>query len=166
MSLSVNTSLYYLFAMVMLIVHFYLSHSTILHICRPSYTQPPARKFQKIDGGDKLRKNKHSKQLGVGSESKGGKEIGPQDAAMKYRGDAQDRFWATVEPYCADITEADIQMLQESINDVSVCLCSSDYALIVYACTKTIGMFISMLQRNFKGCHSHSDTCNSNFLFT
>ena len=34
------------------------------------------------------------------------------------KGDAPDRFWATVEPYCTDITEADISLLQEDIKSV------------------------------------------------
>ena len=35
------------------------------------------------------------------------------------KGDAPDRFWAAVEPYCADITEADIHLLQEDLKSVS-----------------------------------------------
>ena len=34
------------------------------------------------------------------------------------KGDAPDRFWAIVEPYCADITEADVRLLQEDIKSV------------------------------------------------
>lgn len=104
-----------------------LNPALVLFICRPSFTQPPARKMQKLDGGEKHKKTKHSKQLGVGPESKVGKEPGQQDTAMlKLRGDAPDRFWSSVEPYCADITELDIDMLQEGISSVStVCaMCS------------------------------------------
>ena len=38
---------------------------------------------------------------------------------MKVKGDAPDRFWASVEPYYADITDADVRMLQEGIRSVS-----------------------------------------------
>ena len=34
------------------------------------------------------------------------------------KGDAPDRFWATVEPYCADITEADVSLLLEDVKTV------------------------------------------------
>ena len=34
------------------------------------------------------------------------------------KGDAPDRFWATVEPYCADITEADVSLLLEDAKNV------------------------------------------------
>ena len=34
------------------------------------------------------------------------------------KGDVPDRFWATVEPYCADITDADIKLLQEDLKNV------------------------------------------------
>ena len=37
---------------------------------------------------------------------------------MKAKGDAPDRFWASVEPYCADITDSDLKMLQEGIRNV------------------------------------------------
>ena len=40
--------------------------------------------------------------------------------SFRGKGDAPDRFWATVEPYCADITEADISLLQEDIKNVRV----------------------------------------------
>jgi transcriptional adapter 3 len=36
----------------------------------------------------------------------------------KGKGDAPDRFWAAVEPYCADITEADIHLLQEDLKNM------------------------------------------------
>jgi len=39
---------------------------------------------------------------------------------MKGKGDGPDRFWSTVEPYFADITESDINTLQETIDGVSV----------------------------------------------
>lgn len=35
----------------------------------------------------------------------------------KGKGDVPDRFWATVEPYCADITDADIKLLQEDLKN-------------------------------------------------
>ena len=31
----------------------------------------------------------------------------------RIKGDAPDRFWASVEPYCADITESDLTLLKE-----------------------------------------------------
>ena len=31
----------------------------------------------------------------------------------RIKGDAPDRFWASVEPYCADITENDLALLKE-----------------------------------------------------
>ena len=37
---------------------------------------------------------------------------------VKQKGDVLDRFWASVEPYCADITEADLTMLQEGMKSV------------------------------------------------
>ena len=40
----------------------------------------------------------------------------------KAKGDTLDRFWASVEPYCADITETDLKVLQEGIRSVSVLL--------------------------------------------
>ena len=40
----------------------------------------------------------------------------------KAKGDTPDRFWASVEPYCADITEVDLKVLQEGIRSVSVLL--------------------------------------------
>ena len=88
-------------------------------LCRPSFTQPPARKMQKLDG-DKPKKMKHKLTSSTSAESKLGKEPGQQDSALhKVKGDAPDRFWASVEPYCADITNADIHMLQEGIRNVS-----------------------------------------------
>ncbi len=41
----------------------------------------------------------------------------PSDA-VKVKGDAPDRFWASVEPYCADITDNDIKLLQEGLKNV------------------------------------------------
>jgi transcriptional adapter 3 len=35
----------------------------------------------------------------------------------KGKGDAPDRFWAAVEPYCADITETDVRLLQEDLKN-------------------------------------------------
>ena len=35
------------------------------------------------------------------------------------KGDAPDRFWASVEPYCADITDNDLKLLQEETMNVS-----------------------------------------------
>ena len=43
-------------------------------------------------------------------------------ACPRQRGDTPDRFWASVEPYCADITEAHLKVLQEGIRCVSVLL--------------------------------------------
>ena len=40
-------------------------------------------------------------------------------ALMKAKGDVLDRFWASVEPYCADITETEINMLEEGMKSVS-----------------------------------------------
>ena len=39
-------------------------------------------------------------------------------ALQKQKGDVLDRFWASVEPYCADITEAELTMLQEGMKSV------------------------------------------------
>ncbi|XP_064390478.1 transcriptional adapter 3-A-like isoform X2 [Halichondria panicea] len=36
---------------------------------------------------------------------------------VKVKGDAPDRFWASVEPYCADLTETDLKLLQEGIRN-------------------------------------------------
>ncbi len=80
---------------------------------RPSFTQPPARKMQKLEGSDK-KKSKMSKQS-MG-DSKGGVD---GDSSMKGRGEAPDRFWSSVEPYCADITDADIKFLEDTIASVS-----------------------------------------------
>ena len=40
-------------------------------------------------------------------------------AHLKAKGDVLDRFWASVEPYCADITETELNMLEEGIKSVS-----------------------------------------------
>lgn len=74
---------------------------------RPSFTQPPPKKMQKLEGADRPKKSKLSKAGGEGDTSRG-------------KGDAPDHFWSSVEPYFADITEADVQMLQDEINIVSV----------------------------------------------
>ncbi len=37
---------------------------------------------------------------------------------VKVKGDAPDKFWASVEPYCADITDNDIALLQEGMRNV------------------------------------------------
>ena len=41
---------------------------------------------------------------------------------LKPKGDALDRFWASIEPYCADITENELTMLQEGMRSVCSCL--------------------------------------------
>ena len=38
----------------------------------------------------------------------------------KAKGDVLDRFWASVEPYCADITETELNMLEEGMKSVRV----------------------------------------------
>ena len=44
----------------------------------------------------------------------------PTDHALtKAKGDVLDRFWASVEPYCADITETELSMLEEGMKSVS-----------------------------------------------
>ncbi len=94
--------------------------SLYCNTCRPSFTQHPARKIQKLDG-DKPKKQKHSKLTSSALvDSKLGKEPGQHDTALhKVKGDPPDRFWASVEPYCADITHSDIHILQEGIRSVS-----------------------------------------------
>lgn len=95
--------------------------SSCLSACRASLSQPPARKIQKVDS-DKPKKPKYSKHQATSSlvDARVGKEPGKQDPTLlKAKGDAPDRFWASVEPYCADITEADVRMLQEGIRSVS-----------------------------------------------
>lgn len=53
-------------------------------------------------------------------DSKVAKEPGQQDTSLiKVKGDTPDRFWTSVEPYCADITEADLLALQEDTENVS-----------------------------------------------
>ena len=43
----------------------------------------------------------------------------PADHALiKAKGDVLDRFWASVEPYCADITETELNMLEEGMKSV------------------------------------------------
>jgi len=42
-----------------------------------------------------------------------------EHSTPKAKGDTPDRFWSSVEPYCADITEADMRILQEGIRSVS-----------------------------------------------
>ena len=82
-------------------------------MCRPSYTQPPMRKLQKLEGTDKPKKSKLTKQFAADPKAVG-------DESMKGKGDGPDRFWSTVEPYFADITESDIHILQETIDGVSM----------------------------------------------
>lgn len=89
-----------------------------LFVYRPSFTQPPARKMQKLEGGDKLKKSKLSKF--AAGDSKQGVD---GDPSSKLKGETPDHFWSSVDPYCADITEADVHLLQDGINDVSVLKC-------------------------------------------
>ena len=42
-------------------------------------------------------------------------------ALLKAKGDVLDRFWASVEPYCADITDTELNMLQEGMKSVRTC---------------------------------------------
>ncbi len=76
----------------------------------------------KLDGESKFKNKKHSKSSAPSLESimPAGKELGQSDLSIhSIKGDAPDRFWASVEPYCADITESDIQVLQDGIRSVS-----------------------------------------------
>ena len=95
------------------------AHVTFVPTLRPSISRPPERKIPKFEG-DK-QKLKHSKPVTSGIQPKeAGKEQGLQDISIhKTKGDAPDRFWASVEPYCAPITESDLQMLQDGIRSVS-----------------------------------------------
>ena len=111
----------------------------ISHRPSSSFSQPPARKIQKIDSGgsglgvDKPSKKQKQSKLALSSSSssldtKMGKEPGkhqqqPQQqqdtSLLKLKTEGPDRFWSTVEPYCADITQADIDMLEDGIRSVS-----------------------------------------------
>ena len=42
-----------------------------------------------------------------------------EHALVKAKGDVLDRFWASVEPYCADITDTEINMLEEGMKSVN-----------------------------------------------
>lgn len=105
--------------------HLLISYTHVRN--RPSFTQPPARKLQKLDVGNKPKKSKHSKlstslpsSSSSSLDSKVAKEPGQQDTSLiKVKGDTPDRFWTSVEPYCADITEADLLALQEDTENVS-----------------------------------------------
>lgn len=106
-----------------------------------SFAQPSDRKKPKLDsvgpgtGVDKPQKKQKHPKLAVPSssssssslEAKVGKEPGKhqlqqqqqlqqQDTSLlKLKGEGPDRFWCTVEPYCVDITQSDIDMLEEGI---------------------------------------------------
>lgn len=87
--------------------------------CRPSFTQPPARKLQKLDT-DKPKKPKTKLTSSTSLDAKVGEKVEELESALpKMKGETPDHFWASVEPYCADITDSDIQMLQEGIRSVS-----------------------------------------------
>lgn len=79
-------------------------------------------------GGEKpSKKHKHSKPSSSSSlEAKVGKEPQQQlqqqqqlqdSPLLKMKGD--DKFWSTVDPYCADIAQSDIVLLEEGIKSVS-----------------------------------------------
>lgn len=75
---------------------------------------PPPKKQQRVESE---RKSKHSK------FQEGYEEGSTLEHSMpKAKGDTPDRFWASVEPYCMDITEADLKVLQDGIRSVSVFL--------------------------------------------
>ncbi len=76
---------------------------------------------------------------------------------VKVKGDAPDRFWASVEPYCADLTENDLKLLQEGIRNVRTlyaCVHSSNATLqvnfkqqfpIVHACIHYTHMYVQCI---------------------
>ena len=75
---------------------------------------PPPKKQQRVESE---RKSKHSK------FQEGYEEGSTLEHSMpKPKGDTPDRFWASVEPYCMDITDADLKVLQDGIRSVSVFL--------------------------------------------
>ena len=74
--------------------------------------------------------SKKSKSQSVDSTSALSEDHTPSvdHALLKQKGDALDRFWASIEPYCADITQAEVTMLEEGIKSVkplSLCVCLS-----------------------------------------
>ena len=57
----------------------------------------------------------------------------------KVKGDAPDRFWASVEPYCADISETEIRLLQDGLRNVRNATCiyiqyNIKHVHVLYAC--------------------------------
>ena len=61
----------------------------------------------------------------------------------KVKGDAPDRFWASVEPYCADISETEIRLLQDGLRNVRNAPCTYSIIRIYYIskCTCFICMY-------------------------
>ena len=89
--------------------------------CKPSFVDERASKKQKLDekvgivqaqANQKLKGNKKSSS----SKNQDVFEIDDEVSTLKSKSsDTPNRFWATVEPYCADITMEDLKFLEDSI---------------------------------------------------
>ena len=71
--------------------------------------------------------------------------IGITVSIYRSKGDAPDRFWTAVEPYCADITDGDIHLLQEDLKNVrSVCVCVCVCVCLLCVCCAILVHFVSV----------------------
>ncbi len=66
----------------------------------------------------------------------------PSDT-VKVKGDAPDRFWASVEPYCADLTETDLKLLQEGIRNVRTCTMHVYIQVMLHTCNSFIRLTLN-----------------------